>query len=175
MARARAPTLATIYERHAQFVWLTLQRLGVHEADLDDLVQDVFVVAHRRWDSFTGASRVTTWLFGICTRLAANYRRLRRWTSEVSSGSGGDDIAADALTAEHLLIRREQWAVAERMLSSLTREKRAAFIMFELDSLSGSEIAELMGVHVGTVYSRLHAARRELLAMASSRRNKRPP
>jgi RNA polymerase sigma-70 factor (ECF subfamily) len=64
--------LRAIYQQHARFVWLSLQRLGVYPSDLDDVAQDVFVIVHRRLDSFDRRARVTTWLFGICMRVAAN-------------------------------------------------------------------------------------------------------
>src|SRR5690349_13932411 len=72
------PSVKSVYEEHARFVWLTLQRLGVDAADLADLAHDVFVVVHRRIHTFDSSSRMTTWLFGICMRLAANYRRRQR-------------------------------------------------------------------------------------------------
>src|SRR5687767_8088682 len=89
-----SPTVRSIYEEHARFVWMTLQRLGVQPAELDDVAHDVFVVVHRRLHTFDGTSRMTTWLFGICLRLAANYRR-RRDHREIAGGAimvrGSDD------------------------------------------------------------------------------------
>src|SRR5688572_278804 len=73
-----AATVKRIYEEHAHFVWLSLQRLGVQPADVGDLAHDVFVVVHRRLHTFNRTSRVTTWLFGICVRVVANYRRRQR-------------------------------------------------------------------------------------------------
>src|SRR5688572_13254375 len=67
-----------IYEANADFVWLTLQRFGVQERDLEDMLQEVFVVVHRRLDSFDPRVRMTTWLYGICLRVASGYRRKRR-------------------------------------------------------------------------------------------------
>ena len=76
---------------HARFVWLSLQRLGIHPSDLDDIAQDVFMIVHRRLDTFDRRARISTWLFGICMRVAANYRRRRRWTREVLSGGSEDE------------------------------------------------------------------------------------
>jgi RNA polymerase sigma-70 factor, ECF subfamily len=151
-----------IYGAHARFVWLSLQRLGVHASDLDDVAQDVFMVVHRRLDTFDRRSRVTTWLFGICMRVAANYRRRRRWTLEVLSAGTDDDRPGSLVAADDMLVRREEREIAERALDRLDVAKRATFVMFEIESLSCLEIAELMNVPVGTVYSRLHGARRQL-------------
>jgi len=152
----------TIYREQGRFVWLSLQRLGIHPSDLDDVAQDVFMVVHRRLDTFDRRARVSTWLFGICMRVAANYRRRRRWTHEVLSGGGEDDRPSALAAADDVLVLREQRELAERALNRLEIAKRATFVMFEIESLSCLEIAELMNVPVGTVYSRLHSARRQL-------------
>jgi RNA polymerase sigma-70 factor (ECF subfamily) len=161
-AAGEALDVHTIYREHARFVWLSLQRLGIHPSDLDDVAQDVFVVVHRRLDTFDRRARVSTWLFGICMRVAANYRRRRRWTHEVLSGGFEDDRPASLDAADDVLVRREQREIAELALSRLEIAKRATFVMFEIESLSCLEIAELMNVPVGTVYSRLHSARKQL-------------
>ena len=163
-APAPAPGLdvRTIYRENGRFVWLSLQRLGIHPSDLDDIAQDVFMVVHRRLDTFDRRARISTWLFGICMRVAANYRRRRRWTREVLSGGLEDERPATLTAADDVLVRREQRELAERALNRLEVAKRATFVMFEIESLSCNEIAELMNVPVGTVYSRLHSARRQL-------------
>jgi RNA polymerase sigma-70 factor (ECF subfamily) len=157
-----ASDVRTIYRAHARFVWLSLQRLGVQPSDLDDVAQDVFVIVHRRLDTFDRTSRITTWLFGICLRVAANYRRRRRWTRELLTGWVEDNRPATLVAADEVLVRREEREIAERALDRLDVAKRATFVMFEIESLSCLEIAEIMNVPLGTVYSRLHSARREL-------------
>ena len=161
-AEPAALEVRTIYREHARFVWLSLQRLGIHPSDLDDIAQDVFMIVHRRLDTFDRRARISTWLFGICMRVAANYRRRRRWTHEVLSGGFEDERPATLAAADDILVRREQREMAERALNRLEVAKRATFVMFEIESLSCLEIAELMNVPVGTVYSRLHSARRQL-------------
>jgi RNA polymerase sigma-70 factor, ECF subfamily len=161
-AALEALDVRAIYRAHGRFVWLSLQRLGVQPSDLDDVAQDVFMVVHRRLDTFDRRSRVTTWLFGICMRVAANYRRRRRWTLEVLSGGGNEERPAALIAADDVLVRREEREIAERALDRLDVAKRATFVMFELESLTCLEIAELMNVPIGTVYSRLHGARRQL-------------
>src|SRR5262252_8327663 len=159
---AHVHEVRTIYREHGRFVWLSLQRLGVHPSDLDDIAQDVFMVVHRRIGTFDRRARISTWLFGICMRVAANYRRRRRWTHEVPAGGTEDERPSGMAGADDVLVRREQREIAERALSRLEVAKRATFVMFEIESLSCLEIAEVMNVPVGTVYSRLHSARRQL-------------
>lgn len=154
--------IRAIYESHANFVWLSLQRLGIKSADMDDVAQEVFLIVHRRLDTFDRSTRFTSWLFGICVRVAANYRRRRRWTLEVPAGDSSDDRPSTHAAADDLLALREERHLAEWALSRLGIEKRATFVMFEVEALSCDEIAKIMNVPVGTVYSRLHAARRQL-------------
>ena len=154
--------VSAIDDVDASFVWLSLQRLGVQPADMDDVAQEVFMIVHRRLDSFDRNTRITTWLFGICLRAAANYRRGRRSRREVLAGDATDGGLSAFAAADDLLARREERHVAEWALSHLDMEKRATFVMFEVESLSGEEIAKIMNVPLGTVYSRLHAARRQL-------------
>jgi RNA polymerase sigma-70 factor (ECF subfamily) len=163
----RGLSIRTIYEEHARFVWLSLQRLGIRHADLDDLAHDVFVVAHRRLDSFDGSGRMTTWLFGICMRVAANYRRRRQNSSEIPTGVSGQNKAASAVPVDELLVLRERRLLAETVLARLVLEQRAVFVMYEIEALPCTKIAELLGVPLGTVYSRLHAARQRIEKLVS--------
>src|SRR5947207_1849484 len=83
--------LESVYDTWAHFVWLTLQRLGVRYADLEDVCHDVFLVAHRKFSEFDGRVKVNAWLFGICLRVAANYRRRARFRLEYPAGSMNHD------------------------------------------------------------------------------------
>ena len=159
----RALDQRAVYEQQGRFVWLSLQRLGVRPADLEDVAHDVFVVVHRRFDTFDQRTRLTTWLFGICMRVAANYRRRRRWTREVLTGAVHDGRVTGALAqADDILVRREEQELAERVLERLDLARRATFVMFEIEAFSCAEIAEVTNVPIGTVYSRLHSARRQI-------------
>jgi RNA polymerase sigma-70 factor (ECF subfamily) len=171
----RGPDLSTIYGERAEFVWLTLQRLGVRHADLEDLSHDVFVVAHRKLRFYDGTSRVTTWLFGICLRVAANYRR--RAHVRLERPMGGVETyerIADATEPEEVLGLREARVRLSAVLDRIDLTKRAVFVMFEVEGLSCAEIAAQLGIPVGTVYSRLHAARQAFAeAFAATERGRR--
>ncbi len=153
-------TVTSIHAAHADFVWASLHRLGVPESDRPDLLQEVFVVVHRRLDSFDGSSRMTTWLFGICLRVVLGWRRRRRrhpeTLTDVTPEGNWDDAAR---SPEQELMTSQAKTLVWRALDALDVEKRAVFVMFELEELSCVEIAAVMGTPVGTVYSRLHAAR----------------
>ena len=154
-----------VYELHADFVWRTLQHLGVHDADLEDLGQEVFVTVHRRLASFDGRSKLTTWLFGICLHLAQRHRRRAYFRLELLHAEPPERV--DPETPEARYASEEARVRLERLLDKLSPERRATFVMFEVEGMSCEEIAELTGVPVGTVYSRLHLARKLVTAAAA--------
>jgi RNA polymerase sigma-70 factor (ECF subfamily) len=165
--------VASIHAAHADFVWASLQRMGVRDADLDDLMQEVFVIVHRKLHTFDGTSRVTTWLFGIAMRVAAAHRRLAYNRRERASANPPDARVTDPRDGpEGAAEAAEARAELTEILDSLDLEKRVVFVMFEIEELDCDHIATTLGIPVGTVYSRLHAARKDFQA-ALARRNAR--
>lgn len=163
-AKSGEALFAEIYERHFSFVWRSVRRLGVAEHAVDDAVQDVFLVVHRRLDDFEGRSTVKTWLFGIVLRVVRDWRRTNLRKRRVGSGSGAADVDAvadDGARSPHALTEQAQAVrMLHQVLDSLDDDKRAVFVMAELEQMSAPEIAEATGENVNTVYSRLRAARK---------------
>jgi RNA polymerase sigma-70 factor (ECF subfamily) len=169
---AEPPTLEAVYAERAKFVWLTLQRLGVRRADLDDLCHDVFITIQRKLPELDPRSKIQPWLFAICAHTASNYRRLARFRLEVTAGrmSADDELNPPGPSwrrPDQEASDREQLARAERVLNRMSPLKRTVFVMFELEGLSCQDIADELGLPVGTVFSRLHAARKLFLAHAA--------
>jgi RNA polymerase sigma-70 factor, ECF subfamily len=166
---------ADAFARHGDFVWRTLQRLGIRDADLEDVMQEVFVVVGRQLGGFAGSSKVTTWLYGISIRVASTHRR-RAWVRrEVPTSEMPDGPTAEAGPDDQLEMARERRQLRE-VLDMMSVEKRALLVMFELDEMSCEEIADVLGVPTGTVHSRLHAAREEFKsALHRWRARSRPP
>ena len=154
-----------VYGLHADFVWRTLQHLGAHSADLEDLAQEVFVTVHRRISSFDGRSKLTTWLFGICLHLVQRHRRRAYFRLEFLHAEPPERV--DSETPEERYAGAEARVRLERLLDKLSPERRATFVLFEVEGASCEEIAELTSVPVGTVYSRLHLARKEVAKTAA--------
>lgn len=152
-------TFREVYQEHFQFVWRSLRRLGVRESDAQDAAQDVFLVVHRRLAEFEGRSKITTWLFGICYRVASDRKKLAHVRRRVDGGEalldGPDERADVAAEAE----RRQGLALLEAILEELPLEQRAVFTLFELEGMTGEDIAETLEIPLGTVYSRLRLAR----------------
>lgn len=154
----------SLYDSHFSFVWRNLRRLGVPEAGLEDAAQDVFLVVHRRWDSFdAGWSSIETWLFGILLRVAQNCRRsLRRGAWAVPSSDAADIAPSPADGPAELLARREAIAVLDRLLDALDDDKRAVVVLVDIEQLSARQAAEALGVNLNTVYWRLRTAHGQL-------------
>jgi RNA polymerase sigma-70 factor (ECF subfamily) len=152
-----------LFRAHAAFVAAFLHRLGTPSAEVDDLVQEVFLVAHRKGGYVPGAGQPRTWLAAIALRVASSGRRSRSRRRE-----DRDDGALDAMVsgardpAEALEIRKALERV-QQALDSLDLDHRAAFVLYEIEGEACEAIASSFGVPVGTIYSRLHHARRRFL------------
>ena len=150
-----------MFERTAPFVWSALKRLGVREADLPDVRQEVFVVIYRRLQDFDkGRSTLRTWIYGICLRTAAQYRRRASQRRETTEQEAREEPLMpeqeDALDRKRA---REQLYLA---LREVRDDDRAVFILYELEELPMKEVAALFGWPLQTAYSRLHRARRQV-------------
>jgi RNA polymerase sigma-70 factor (ECF subfamily) len=148
-----------IYDAHFNFVWRSLRRLGVREPDVTDLTQKVFLTAHMKLPEFEGRSSLSTWLFGICQRVASDYRRSAAIRREVATDAADLDAAAEHEDLSTKGEARQRASIAEAILDKLPEPQRVVFVLFELEELSGDEIASLLNVPVGTVRSRLRLAR----------------
>jgi len=151
-------TLTDVFRREAPFVWRALRRLGVREADIEDVCQEVFVVVHRKLADFEGRSSLRTWIYGICARTASDYRRSARVRREIVTDAP-PDAPADARQLEALALR-EARAKLDRILDQLDDDKRAVFVLYEIEELTMNEVAEALSCPLQTAYSRLHAARK---------------
>jgi len=148
-----------IYEGHFDFVWRVSRRLGVPDASLDDAVQDVFVVVHRRLADFEGRSSLKSWIYGITRRVAKDHRRRRQ--RKDSGKVPADDTLVDLKSATPSLNveKREAIKLLYRLLDELDDDKREVFVLAELSEMTVPEIAEALDANVNTIYSRLRAAR----------------
>jgi RNA polymerase sigma-70 factor (ECF subfamily) len=158
---APRPELEAVHAEHADFVFRTLQRLGVRSMDLDDALQDVFLVVHRKLGGFNPSFPVRSWLFGIAVRVAVAHRRKAHLHRERSGSDLEGTPPESSGGPEAEAIEREGRERLGHILDKLTPEKRAVFVMFEIEGQTTVEIAEELGVALGTVYSRLSSARAE--------------
>lgn len=158
---APSPSVAEVVAEHGRFVWVTLQRFGVRGPDLDDLAQEVFLVVHQRMHTWDRTSRMTTWLYGICLRVASVHRRRAYVRREQPDGGATEEVDTARPDPEQVASREQARARLEAILDDMELERRAVFVMFEIDGMTCEEIAATTAAPLGTVYSRLRAARKD--------------
>lgn len=165
-----------LFREHADVVERVLVRYGTPREEVADLVQEVFLVAHRKGGFEPGAAKPTTWLSAIAMRVASDRRRrrARKRTREQADSERVDDSASTGYTPREAAETTERLRRVRRALRQLTPPKRSVFILFELEGRSCGEIAEALHLPVGTVYSRLHDARRQFLRAYESPEAQRP-
>lgn len=160
---SRERLFRSVYETHASFVWRNLRRLGVSDADVEDKLQEVFVVAHRRWEEFVDRGHgPRAWLFQIALRVASDTRRHRRRHPVDPDGGIAQELEAIEPTQASDIDRRERLDLLDRALAMIEMNRRAVLVLHEIEQLSAPEISRALDLPINTVYSRLRVARSEL-------------
>jgi RNA polymerase sigma-70 factor (ECF subfamily) len=156
------PQLREVFEEHGPFVCRSLRYLGVPEADLDDTLQEVFLVVYQRLNDYEEKGRARAWLYSICTRVAHAQRRKLGRRRETPAPAFFEDAAAPT-QLEHVE-DREALTLGHRLLNQLPAQQRDVFLLYEVEDLPMSEIAQALDCPLQTAYSRLHKARSRILA-----------
>jgi RNA polymerase sigma-70 factor (ECF subfamily) len=165
MAEARTRSFRALYDAQVDFVWRNLRRLGVPESDIEDRTQEVFVVAHRRFAEFEDRGHgPRAWLFQIVLRIASDARRHRRRHPEDPDGGTATSRASVDPPQADDLARREARSRLDAALQTIDVSRRAVLVLHEIEEMTAQEIADVLGIPLNTVYSRLRVARVELEA-----------
>lgn len=166
MSEGRAlPNLREVFDEHARYIWRALRHLGVADADVEDICQEVFLTAHKKLPEFEGRSTLRTWLYGICLRHASDYRR-KAYVRKERAWEEPPEPSESTRPADHAVSdARRQLA---SLLAGLDDDKRDVVVLYELEGFTMKEIAEIVGCPLQTAYSRLHAGR-ERLALAAAK------
>jgi RNA polymerase sigma-70 factor, ECF subfamily len=163
-------TFEELYATNVRFVFRTLRVLGVPESLVEDAVQDVFVVVHRRMSDFHPSTSARAWLYQIARRVARDHRRkVRR--------KGGLDPLPETLSddrpdAADSYERTEAVKLLGEILAELDEKGREILVFTELEEIKPPELAELLGLPLNTVYSRLRRARIAFNEALERRRSK---
>jgi RNA polymerase sigma-70 factor (ECF subfamily) len=160
-----------VFEQYGRYVWRVLRRMGVLEADVPDVAQEVFMIVRRKLDQVHSAASLRGFVYGIALREASDHRRSARVRRETVTHEPPDaGIEADQ---EDELERTRARALLREALGRLDEDKRAVFVLYELEELGMREVAEAVGCPIQTAYSRLHAARKIVLAAFDAERSER--
>jgi RNA polymerase sigma-70 factor (ECF subfamily) len=167
-ARPESLELSDVYRAHHRFVWRSVVRLGVPDERVADAVHDVFVVVARRLHEYEGRAALRTWLFAIALRVAQGIRRDR-----AREFRRRERLEREPRPPSNPHARADAARTLRDLLAQLDEDKRAVFIMAELEGMTAPEISAVVGCKVNTVYSRLRLARTELQRMIGARPRKR--
>lgn len=148
-----------LVSEHLDFVWRSLRRFGVPQAEVDDATQQVFLVANDKLTSIKPGSE-RSFLIAVATRVASHARRsnVRREAAR-QRFSESPTTATEAPSPEHLMQRLEARDLLDRVLDQMPADLRSVFVLFELEELSIDEVAGLLSLPRGTVATRLRRAR----------------
>jgi RNA polymerase sigma-70 factor (ECF subfamily) len=149
--------MRTIFDEHARYVIRALRHLGISEADVEDVAQEVFVTVHRKLPEFEGRAKLRTWLYAICLRVASDHRRrayvVRERATDSPPVDTGERSGMEPDTSA------ESRAFVQHLLGELDEDKRTVLVLYEIEGLTMREVADVVGCPLQTAYSRLHAAR----------------
>lgn len=165
VAEGHLDSLGILFDRYHEPLRRFLSRLQVPANDLDDLVQLTFLQLPRAASRFDPQRSVKGWLFGVATFAVKRHRRtIARIARKVAALSKEPSVKPPPTPAE-LIGEEESVRRARQALAELSKKKREVFVMVVLERLSGEAVAQALGIPVGTVWTRLHHARRELRAL----------
>ncbi|HEX3775334.1 MAG TPA: sigma-70 family RNA polymerase sigma factor [Polyangiaceae bacterium] len=166
----QAHNFREIHDSYYGFVWRYAANHRVPQMAIDDVVQEVFVVAHHRLSSFEGRSSLRTWLAGIAHNVVRAY--LRKPGNRQSANTDIDDLQllAPGSNPAEALERKAALELLHRLLDKLSDAQREVFILCEIEQLSSVEVADVLGTNENTVRTRLFAARKIFNAGAARAR-----
>jgi RNA polymerase sigma factor (sigma-70 family) len=158
----RSEPFASIFQTHADFVWRVLRRLGVPDSEVEDALQEVFLVVARRLEHYEERGAMRAWLFSIARQVAwharrANQRRDRKQQALLQPAPPDDPQQ----TAE----RNRALGLVRDFLATLDENQAMVFYLCEVEGMTAPEIAAALHVNLNTVYGRLRLARKRFEAM----------
>jgi RNA polymerase sigma-70 factor (ECF subfamily) len=156
--------LRELFAMHAPYVWNTLRRLGVPQPDLEDVTHDVFLQVQRHLGDYDAARPVRPWLFGFAFRVASQHRRKAHRRRETPGlDQAHEAVDPGALPDARIAAEQDRRLVLDA-LEAIDLDRRAVFVLYEIDGVPMDEIARALGIPVNTAYSRLRVARTEFAA-----------
>lgn len=179
-ARPVAPSVeplssfAEIHVRYFEFVWASLRGLGVSEHGIEDATQDVFIILHRRLPDFEARSTLKTFLFGIVVGVARNYRRSAKHSARLTPLSDAPELADTRSSPFERTAASQAFSELVCVLDQMDDAKREVLVLSEWEEMSSPEIAEVLGIGLNTVYSRLRLARAEFERIRARGRRRSP-
>ena len=161
--------IEVIYRTHSGRLYSVVYRMLGNPADAEDLLQEIFLAAHRKLDSFRGESALGTWLYRLATNLCLDYLRSRAAKSRQVTGALDEEPALADRGSSRLAEQTVDKMDLERALAQLPEGCRTAFVLHDVEGLEHRDVAELLGIAEGTSKSQVHKARLRLRSILGKR------
>ncbi len=173
------PSFDALYEEHVAFAWRAARRMGVLPSSVEDVVQDVFLVLHRRLHEYDGRTPVRAWLLGIVARVVADHRRTfrrkqSRWLAQEDE-DWVEQVASPRLAPSEDAEQAEALRLVVTLLEELEPGRREVLALFQIEQMTVPEIAATLGLNVNTAYARLRSARQDFDAAYARHLARQPP
>jgi RNA polymerase sigma-70 factor (ECF subfamily) len=154
-------SIGDIYDAHVAFVARMARGLGVPVAAVDDVVQDVFLVVHRKLGEFEGRAQLRTWIARIVLNVVRGHRRDHARVRASEAFEDDAFIDPQGKSPDEVALEREAVRLLGEILDAMPEEQRVVFVLAEIEGLEMAEVAESLSINVNTAYSRLRLARKE--------------
>jgi RNA polymerase sigma-70 factor (ECF subfamily) len=147
-----------VYQEHCAFVWRNVLNRGIPRSSVEDVVQEVFLVVHRKLPEFEGRSHVRTWLAMVVRRVVAGH--LRRKRNKPVGEPLEVDAASESQGPAEALDTKAAVSHFYEILEQMSDDQREVFVLHDVEQMTGREIAEITDTNENTIHTRLRAARR---------------
>jgi RNA polymerase sigma-70 factor (ECF subfamily) len=159
-AGRQLPSFQDVYHEYVDFVWASGVRFGVVPNEMDDLVQDIFMVIHSKLHTLENPQALRSWIYGVVRRTASNHRRTKKaYAVPATPDQWVPEHESHGPTPLEETERKAQRELLTFLLNQLDEPKREVFALVEIHELSVPEAAEALGIPLNTAYSRLRVAR----------------
>ena len=158
-APAVMPSFQAVYEEQFDFVWTSVQRLGVDSGAIDDVVQEVFIVIHARLHTLQHPEALRSWVYGVVRRTVSTYHRARRARAVVSVTADGVEAESHGPTPFDVAQTNSDMQFVAKLLAELDEPRRELLALVDLHEMTVPEAAAALDMPLNTAYSRLRKAR----------------
>ena len=162
--------IGALYAEHGPFVARVLERLTGNGPHVDDLLQECFVSAFKSRDKYNeNRASLTTWLYSIAANISKRHHRSRWRFGRLRERVQTLDAPPSAPLPDDDLVRDERARLVHEAMQKLPFKQREVFSLYELEGLDGTAISQMLGVPEGTVWTRLHHARKGFAKLVRQR------
>lgn len=170
-AEGDSKAMSGLFDRYCNDIYRFAGRMvGCDRGDLDDIVQNTFIQVQRSAGKYDGRAKVQTWIFGICTNVIRHHIRSEVRRKKLLTAFKRHSIPPHPENTQDKMEKRDQLRKLAKAITRLPFKQRTVFVMCELEGVAGVEASKILNIPQGTLWRRLHEARKTLVASVEKRR-----